>query len=247
MLVKSIPDFLGIFAAGNFPSQNIPAWYISAMLISMLALYYMLAKNRNFYIYVFCPIATVLLIGYRYMTFTELSDNPQAFDGILSVGIIKAVSGLCGGAVCWIICKKLKSVQLTGSGECLLSVTELILFVAICYCAVFCPDDRHIRIYTHFMFIPYVAIVFSGKSLISRLFDHKIFAILGKASLPLYLNHLAAKVIIMKYNSDTPFWENFIYLLGITVILSVIEYFGVRLVVKAAKALPLHLIKKVGE
>lgn len=56
-IIYAIPEIMGITSCGVVTQEiNAPTWYISAMLISMLLLYYILCKNKDFFIYIFSPL-----------------------------------------------------------------------------------------------------------------------------------------------------------------------------------------------
>lgn len=53
VILKTIPDLIAINASGVKIRYNGPTWYISAMLIVMLFLCYILITKRDFFLYVF--------------------------------------------------------------------------------------------------------------------------------------------------------------------------------------------------
>lgn len=61
VMIKMIPELLAVNNAGVLLEYNSPVWYISAMLLVMLPLSYLLIRNKDLYIYVFSPISALFL------------------------------------------------------------------------------------------------------------------------------------------------------------------------------------------
>ena len=55
-------------------------------------------KNRDFYVHVFAPITAIILFGYMFNTQPY---GAHTFNGIVLYTIIRAVMGLCIGAISW--------------------------------------------------------------------------------------------------------------------------------------------------
>jgi len=199
VFLKTIPDLTGINNSGILIAYNGPTWYISAMLIMMLPLCWLLIKHRDFFIYVFAPLFCVLSLGYMYNQENPLV-NVNDFYGIVVGGILRAFSGLCAGVISWLICSKLRKI--TGRNLMIvLTILEIICWVSIIFITITQlkkRDNQLVYIYM-LMMIPLVAIVFSKKSFISRLFRFEFMRSLGRISLLIYLNHELAKRIVLFY------------------------------------------------
>lgn len=77
---------------------NSATWYISAMLIAMLPLCYLLIRNRDFYLHVAAPLIGFLLMGYMYQVGNEhMPLDRDTLYGVVLGGVIRALCGLSMG------------------------------------------------------------------------------------------------------------------------------------------------------
>lgn len=105
LLSQIMPEVFCLNLCGIFNIEvNSAAWYISAMLICMLPLSYLLAKNKNLYFYVIAPSLALITYGWMFN-----QDNPfvgrTKFYGIFTGGVILGFCGLSFGAVAYLISK----------------------------------------------------------------------------------------------------------------------------------------------
>ena len=211
ILIKSIPWVLGIAQGGIETTlvQNTPLWYISAMLICMLLLYYILQKNKNFYLYVFAPLVSVLLYGYMYNQMVYLSN--QQFNGLVYNGLLRAFQGLCTGALCWLIYSVISKAKLKTAGRVVLTIVEVLLYVLIVSVWMDIDSDYHMNYAVTTLLPIAVAISFSCKSYISCLFRFSIWKYAGKLSLRIYLFHYPAVKAVSKLFPDVPYETGVVY------------------------------------
>ncbi len=234
--LKSITEFLGIYATGLFDVvTNESTWYISAMLIVIFPLYYCMCKNKKFFVYIFCPLVFIFLLGWRYSTLELYNDFWMKSNGITTNAIAKAVTGICGGVVSYIICKKLKECQWTKIGKVILTIVEVVLWYSVIDYSLFAKSDDLALFSVQIIFVIVVGIVFSNQSYISLLFKFSWLKYLGIASLPLYLNNWTIRRILEVFYSQNNYWNNLtIFIIG-TIILAAVQYFGIRLIIKIFK------------
>lgn len=110
VILKTIPDDLAINASGIAIRYNGQTWYISAMLIAMLPLCYLLIKKRDFFLYVFSPLCSVMILGFMYMQNSPLIGIDSLY-GFISGAILRALAGLCSGVVAWLVYKKITDAE----------------------------------------------------------------------------------------------------------------------------------------
>lgn len=177
---------------------NAPAWYLSAMLICMLPLVYMLYKKRDFTLYVFSPLTSILLLGWFCQTndfaFTEHYD----FNNIVLGGLIRAMCGLCFGISAWTIYNKIKNIDMNKNSQILLTVLEAVLYFIFFSTWFFVKDHKAIMSVSLLLPIA-LAVTFSGKSYICRLFRYKWMRVFAPLSLSIYLNHRSAVILTEKF------------------------------------------------
>lgn len=65
LILGSVPELFLVQMSGvRQIGVNSVTWYISAMLLVMLPLYYFLCKKPDFFLHVFCPTAALMLYGF---------------------------------------------------------------------------------------------------------------------------------------------------------------------------------------
>lgn len=229
-IILGIPEILCITNSGVMLQEiNAPTWYISAMLISMLFLYYVLCKNKDFFIYIFAPLTALLAYGYMYNQAGHMISRYALF-GALYGGLIRAVCGICFGVIAYIIFSKISSWCKTNKQRILITVTEVLLYTL--FFAVWYAENTTMRtMYGAMLLLPFaVAVTFSGKSYISQLFKLNFLKYLNGISLALYLNHNAARRIVLKLLPGASYKKSVVVMMGITVLLCVVYYILVHII-----------------
>lgn len=206
---------------------NSPAWYISAMLIVMLPLYYLLRKNRNFYLYIFSPICAILGYMYcynrdgHYFAFFE-------YFGFLSGGLVLALMGISFGSISYIVAQKMKSCDRKAQ-RITVTAAELLLY-ALIFVVWFAPSCDADSAYSVMLLLPLaVGITFSKASYISELFYCKYFRICGEISLAVYLNHISAWRIVREYFMNESYEMCVFIMILLTAIVSVFYILIIKL------------------
>lgn len=228
-----LPEIFSLSQGGtNISMINGHTWYISAMLVAMLPLAYLLLKNKDFYINILAPLGGLLLLGFMFSseyTNTRHYLSQYAYCGFVMGGVLRAACGMLCGGVSWIVYKKLSSGVRTGSQRVLVTIAELLLYFLF-FAIWFYADLDTKYSYISMMLIPFImAVVFSQKSYISRIFTSRIFSFCGSLSLAVYLNQWCAEVIIMKYYPDESFKFSLLLMAGITAASCCIYYTAIAL------------------
>ncbi len=212
------------------------AWYLSAMLLVLLLLYPLYAKNKRRFEHFIAPVIAVALLGFLFLHGQSLLNPSKKYElfykyAFTYKGNVRAMAEICLGVVCYRICEWLKKIDFTKLGKILLAVLELfgygfaivyMHFMALSYSNLFwhrmsietAPviggDAKVIELgyssqfnAVQFVLLLFMAIsvtiTFSEKSVISRLFNHKIFTILGQYSLYPYL-------LYSVFSENLPLW-----------------------------------------
>lgn len=183
ILVKAIPEIFQVTMAGIDIRYN-DTWYISAMLLAMLPLSYLMYKNRSFSLYVFAPLTALLTFGYmcKKNNFVIMSAD------IFGVGIFRAICGLCFGICAYLICDRLKRLNQSKRLRVFLTVAEVALYLI--FFLIWFTSWNDSAVMSVVILLPIaVAITFSGKSYIANLFRFKWMKCFAPLSLYIYLNH----------------------------------------------------------
>ncbi len=223
--------FLEVFAlmqgGTNIGMVHNHNWYISAMLVAMLPLSYILFRNKDFYINVFCPIAALTAMGIMYQSEFANSNHylgQYVYCGIVMGGVIRAICGLCCGGVAWLISNKLKESVKTRNQRIVLTVIELFLYFS--FFAIWFHVGKVVQYNTvSMMLLPaIIAIAFSGKSYTAELFKSKIFSKLGSLSLAIYLTHWSSEILLMEFMPDESYKFSLLLMVLITAVACVLYY-----------------------
>lgn len=212
------------------------AWYLSAMLLVLLLLYPLYAKNKRRFEHFIAPVIAVALLGFLFLHGQSLLNPSKKYElfykyAFTYKGNVRAMAEICLGVVCYRVCEWIKKIDFTKLGKILLAVLELfgygfaivyMHFMALSYSNLFwhrmsiktAPviggDAKVIELgyssqfnAVQFVLLLFMAIsvtiTFSEKSVISRLFNHKIFTILGQYSLYPYL-------LYSIFSENLPLW-----------------------------------------
>lgn len=212
------------------------AWYLSAMILVMLLLYPLYAKNKRRFEYFIAPVIAIGLLGFIFMHGQSLLNPSKKYElfykyAFTYKGNVRAMAEICLGVVCYRICEWLKKLDFSKLGRVLLAIIELfgygfaivyMHFMANAYSNLFwhrlsiqttpfmgedakvlelgySSQFNAVEFVMLFFLAISVTITFSEKSVISRLFNHKIFTILGQYSLYPYL-------LYSIFSSNLPLW-----------------------------------------
>lgn len=162
-------------------------WYVSSMLLCMLALYPLIRKFPDMMIHVVLPLVVLLGLGYLCSEYGE-PRNPTLWIGFTFKGNIRALSEISLGVLCYRAVQRLSGIELRKLGKILLSLCEWALYgILILYMYFAEPSDRD----SFFILVMAVAvsISFSQKGIDTKLFNNGFFRWLGRCSLPIYLGH----------------------------------------------------------
>ncbi len=163
------------------------AWYLSAMVIVMFLLYPIYAKNKKRFEYYIAPAVGLLLIGYLCFTDSTLLDPSYHLTWTYR-GNLRALAEICLGVVCYVLCEKLKGVNWTKLGRVFLLLSELFGYAfVILYMHFYNKFPDYFQFVVLFFMAEAVIITFSELTPINAWFSHRIFGLLGRYSLYLYL------------------------------------------------------------
>ena len=127
-------DLLLLRAAGLhgsvMPGTAIGAsWYLMAMVLAMAVLYPLLRANRDVFLHVLAPLVSMFLYGWFSQVKGSISFT-MAFDHGVSMGLLRAIAGICLGCVCYQLCENMKQSQWKWSRRLRVGMTLLELFAA---------------------------------------------------------------------------------------------------------------------
>ena len=226
-IINLIPEAFCITNVGGiyFIWNNSINWYICVMLFVMIPISYFLITKRDSFIHIFSPVAAILLLGYIKESTTDfLQDESSWFL------LIRAVCGLCFGIIAWTIYNKLISLENSKFLCTCLTIIETILYL-IFFLLLLTKGNEANLMFPIILLMPIaIAITFSERSYLSKLFNSKIFKHFGTISLYIYLNHWAAVSVVRALFSGKSYWLCISAAAVLTAVLCIACNIGVRII-----------------
>lgn len=228
---RIFPELFYVTSSGIWLDCNKPTWYISAMLICMLPLAYLLYKNRDFTLNVFAPITAILIYGYICMSNSWQFFNAD-LQGFITGSLIKAMCGLCFGICAYTIYNRIKDMGDNKNIRIVLTIIEIVLYLIFfgTWFVLWYFLQKKTSIMSVILLLPIaVAITFSGKSYLSNLFRFKWMRYLAPLSFTIYLNHWAARELVIQLFSEEGYWYCVTMMALITVVFCILNFLIVKL------------------
>lgn len=209
LLAGSMFEFLGLFQLGVVgyneqktteqlvqfineggvsPLWNGPLWYISAILIVSVVIYYVLVKNEDFFIAFFCPI--VIIGSYGYARLNQGADFLRTTTGWLGIpnNLLRVAAGMCIGCLMYFVVDYFKKKTFSKAMTATFTILNALLIVFFVY--TIWNGIAWSEFANNAFIIPFTIILLVQKDLLSKLFDNKLSAYLGKLSLYFYCCHI---------------------------------------------------------
>lgn len=229
LILQAIPELLGVRQAGLFYSGfNGVNWYISAMLLCTLPLHYLLSRNKNFFLYVFSPLAAVMILGYA-----SSLENPMLHQhtiyGFVSGSLLRGVLGICSGAAAWTISSKLREMVRTKPQKILATAAEVVLYLFF-FVIILIPGQNYKTLFSVMLILPIpIAITFSGVSYAAALFRWDKLRCLESLSLMIYLNHDTARMLVSTCLPGRSYKFSVAVMFGLTILVCALYFVIIKL------------------
>ncbi len=186
--LRAIFDILLLRAAGiGVANVTSATWYLSAMFMAMLILYPMMRKWKQNFTLIAAPLIVLFGLGYASQTYGHLNLQVKEWK-LVYPGIIRALTELSLGAICYAVCQKLKTVRFTNFGRILLTLVQVVGYAGVIYFTTRLPAKRFDYVLLLVLAVC-VTLSFSGQGIASGWFPPRLCGWLGKLSLNLYLHH----------------------------------------------------------
>lgn len=175
-----------LLSGAGFGSAN-EMWYLSVMMIVMLAFYPLLLKRFQVFVRIVSPLIAIFTIGYLYKGLGSLRD-PTYFAGIVYKGMIRGAGEIALGAAMYPVISAFQKLSLTGFAKTLVSVCNLLCWagtvaiIAVKHAAV-------LDIVALLLIAIGTVLSFSHQGRFADAFDSRFSGVLGALSLTLYLSH----------------------------------------------------------
>lgn len=168
-------------------SVNGVTWYISSMLMSMMILYPLIRKKKDLAIHIVLPMAVLFILGWLFQNGTLRT--PQKWFGIVFKGNLRAFAEISLGVLAFYLTQKLKQLKLSAVSKWLLTIMKFsVLFLYLGY--MWAKESSKWDYAFVGLLTVWIAVIFSGQTVDAGCYQARIFSLMGKFSLPLYLSHM---------------------------------------------------------
>lgn len=189
-----LTDSLGAWQSTDIDISGKWRWYLSAMVWGMVILFPILVRWNEFARKILFPLIALLGVGYLLRNYHGLKQNYK-WDIICNLGLIRGMSEMAMGVVCYDLARKLKAVsgRLTKLGT-----ASLFLVKTGCYLVVILYGAHLIDIPSFFIALLLLALglTISYSETGGTLPANRVCAFLGKLSLPIYMCHRVLETIL---------------------------------------------------
>lgn len=219
--------FLKGEAWGNI--LNIPAWYISSLIISFALFCVLAAKFRKVFIYLIAPVTFVLTYATFINQFGTLDLNIQLTNicGLFFVtGNMRAFASMCFGAICYYLYKNLNNKKYAIKTRIVATIGEIFLLFSLLFIFIFndliVKEDLllYLPIFGALIILGFSDIGFIS-SLLNRYFN-KIPKYLGSLSMYIFLLQYPIIVYFIKDFKNMGYLNGMLSIYAVTIILCVI-------------------------
>ena len=224
-LYKSIPGMLFLQKFGfNFYNLNSVEWYISAMFIAMLVLYPLCRRFYSMFVRVIAPFGGLYISGMLIFRYGSMSGASRWVEGIGFACVLRALAMISLGTCVYEMAKALRERDFTSTVKRIFTTAEILAY-GIVFFYVVCDMPGYLEIHCVLLLMGALTLTFSGQTLGTGIFNQGWAYFLGKASLPLYLNQLAALRIVRAYGRVAPLKVQVLLVLFITAVLSFVTFY----------------------
>lgn len=170
---------------------NLPLWYLSAYIICLPVLLYLVKKSPDFFVNIGAVI--VPLIIYGYLCRTHIHVDIWSFDSKMFIGLFRVFAGLCMGVNSYKIYKAFCQLKVKKQFRTLIiafSIAAILAVVVYCYHYAFTYADYFLILLMTFA----IGIIFEMDT--PKLNSNKCVTFLGKWSTYIYCSHWTVRMVI---------------------------------------------------
>lgn len=220
LAMKSIPELFMIQMGGVRPCGiNSITWYISAMFLAMLPMYYLMRKCTDFFFHILTPLLSIFLYGFFYNS-EKVYFEQNNFVLIFTGGFLRACCGISFGIMAFMLAEKIKEWSNSKNKRMKITVLEVALTVIFLVVWLRRTLDASVLFPAFLLFPILLAVIFSGKSYISKIFQSRIFSYCGTISMWIYMNHYVGRLIVnnLYYFQNVSYIAQYFYMILFTLI-----------------------------
>lgn len=187
-----------------------PAWYLSAMLLAMIPVYFLAAHYRRLYTNIIAPVSALFIYCFFIQTYGTIDVGNEVAAFVMS-GTLRAFAGLGIGCMCYCFYEKSNEAKWSKGAAASATIAE-----ALCYLSLPCLIilQKYISktdvFFWVFIFAILVFFGFTGKTKISIFLNSNgshIASYLGRLSLYIYLFHWFFVFVFVSYVPELSYWQ----------------------------------------
>jgi len=228
---------------GNAALLNVPAWTLSAMLLSEFLAVACMHNNQRLFTTLIAPLTIIIGLGiWRHIP----SATHHLWMGITTFGLLRVWILYCLSWYCYKLMLKIQETQWTKAGKYFLTFLEILCYV-LAILIIMNQTSRNYRWFATLLLFAAIAVSVSGKSLSSSILTHKtaIFCI-GELSMGVYLTHYPIMQIFRSWYPGEEVLDHaasFLYVvLAASVTFSIVVVYGKKLFATCHRKLKSKLI-----
>lgn len=228
---SSILQFLGLDATGILGqlgisfAWNVPLWYISSIFVGGYFLYYLLCKNEDLFVGFIAPAITVCFPAVWCLSeVLEMNDRRVLFCGIMENALAFGIWGICLGVICYKPYKRFAEMQIGKTGKAILTVVHAFFAICLLFWQIYGNTWRG----TDELFIDIWAVVTLAFAIgnhdyiTAKIFNRRIFSILGEYSLYFFICHMPILDLFSKYMPIEPTAANYYTTIAIAFVITAV-------------------------
>ncbi len=202
-LLEYLPNFLLLQKSGLYGRELIsPEWYLAAMLVCMLPLYYLTARHQAAFTRIWCPLLAMISISYIMQSTGGMSKlEDYLLGGAVSKAYLRAFGELALGEFCYEVSVWLGRLRFRRGGRLALTAVELLCWGVVLVFTVL-PYNRSFD--ANMLVILAIGLTLTLSGATHRLPNGKLVSWLGRMSLPVYMFQALPLRIMYSYPAAWP-------------------------------------------
>ncbi|MGT2937611.1 acyltransferase family protein [Streptococcus caprae] len=171
---------------------NGPSWYISAIIITSVIIYYVLVKNRDFFLGFFVPFMIIATYGYTGFAQESGFQRTQLHFLGLPTNIMRVTGGICIGVLMYYVVQWIKEKQIVEKHKAAWNTFAVLLSAFVSWTV--WAGISWSEIQNNLFLIPFTVVVIVGQDPISKFLSDQLgkFSVhVGQLSLYIYISHWA--------------------------------------------------------
>lgn len=222
--------------AGIGYAYNGPTWFVSALLLGMLVVYFLMYAGEKYFATAIAPALSLICYGLVIIINGSLG-SVHEWVFFLQAGSLRAIGGLCLGSFCCHIVSAIPVHRLTKLGNATFSFFQLGLMMFSLF--LMTRTHGYTDVVQVILFSLIIVISFAEETTLNRLCNAKMFFVLGKFSMIIFVTqHIAyCSPALLFYPENWP-WRYGMYIVYV-LFFSVLNYLIVENIRRR------HIISKV--